>query len=270
MVADTTPSSFQPVTDDDLQALLDGRIDPAKRAFLEQRLKHQPLAEERLRGWRAQRDMLRNLHAQVLHEPLPTAIQNTLWRAAAARWQAHLWWHGSFLGVCVLLAFYGGWLTSAHWQPVMSRPQLAGAGAEFVRQAAVAHVLFTPEVKHPVEVVAADHDHLVQWLSKRLGKPLRVPELSQQGYSLLGGRLLPGGTAARAQFMYQHSNGTRLTLYIGALENTQASDETAFRFSSETPVPGFYWVDQGWGYALSGALPQDKLSDLTKSVYRQL
>jgi anti-sigma factor RsiW len=46
--------------------------------------------------------------------------------------------------------------------------------------------------------------------------------------------------------------------------------ETAFSFSSDGPVPGFYWVDQGYGYALAGKLPRHALMDLATAVYRQL
>ncbi len=56
-----------------------------------------------------------------------------------------------------------------------------------------------PEVRHPVEVTAAQQDHLVQWLSKRVGRPLKVPVLAAEGYELVGGRLLSGdGGAARS------------------------------------------------------------------------
>jgi anti-sigma factor RsiW len=34
----------------------------------------------------------------------------------------------------------------------------------------------------------------------------------------------------------------------------QPNLETAFRYSGDGPVPSFYWVDQGFGYALSGAV----------------
>jgi len=34
--------------------------------------------------------------------------------------------------------------------------------------------------------VAAGHDHLVQWLSKRLGQSLKLPQLAGLGYELVG------------------------------------------------------------------------------------
>ena len=44
--------------------------------------------------------------------------------------------------------------------------------------ALVAYAVYAPEVRHPVEVAATQQEHLVQWLSKRLGRPLKVPDLT--------------------------------------------------------------------------------------------
>ncbi len=131
----------------------------------------------------------------------------------------------------------------------------------------MAHAVYQPEQRHPVEVTAAQQEHLVQWLSRRLERPLTVPHLQDQGYELVGGRLLPGGSGARAQFMYQNAAGQRITLYLGALEQAQAE---AFHFYGDGAVSSFYWVDRGFGYALSGALPRPALQALATAVYQQL
>ncbi|MDO9167383.1 MAG: anti-sigma factor, partial [Rhodoferax sp.] len=143
----------------------------------------------------------------------------------------------------------------------------------FVRQASFAHAVYSPEIRHPVEVTAADQEHLVQWLSKRVGKPLKVPNLAPQGYELVGGRLLPGDAGARAQFMFQNAAGTRITLYLGAVDKGPGglgARETGFHFGADGPIPSFYWIDQGFGYALAGQLPREALMNLAQAVYRQL
>lgn len=184
------------------------------------------------------------------------------------------------MAASVVLAFGMGWLSHTGWQrwPVdtAGAASLARARVEtnFVQQAGLAHGVYTPEVKHPVEVSAQDQSHLVQWLSKRLGKPLKVPDLSANGFELVGGRLLPGDAGARAQFMYQNRAVLRVTLYLGALDATAASGlsgkETGFRYESQGAVPSFYWVDHGFGYALTGPLPKAELMQLATAVYQQL
>ena len=135
-------------------------------------------------------------------------------------------------------------------------------------RAARAHMVYSPEVRHPVEVEAKEQEHLVKWLSKRLDLQLRVPLLASEGFELLGGRLLPGIDGPVAQFMYQDPTGKRLTLYV---TRPHKGDEiTAFRFAQEGRVSVFYWIDRDCGYALSGELDKPQLSRVATLVYRQL
>lgn len=273
MNTDIPPPSSAPVTDDELHSLIDGHLSAVAQEQLEQRLLQQPEASNRLASWRAQRAQLRGLHEQVLHEPVPQAMRDALQRSAAVRHKAQTWWRWGGMAASVLVAFGVGWVSHMQWGPGERMAMLARGSVDFARQAAVAHVVFAPELRHPVEVAAADQAHLVQWLSKRLGKPLSVPQLNEQGFQLMGGRLLPGAVGARAQFMYQNAAGTRLTLYVGAVDGSMPGagrTEAGFRFTDEGPVPGFYWVDQGFGYALSGPLSREALSALAQVVYRQL
>jgi anti-sigma factor RsiW len=214
---------------------------------------------------------LRRLHREVLDEPIPPALLAAVARGPLqARWVR---WGGMAAGV--VMAFGTGWLANGQWAAARTDTAWARAPAtrEFVHAATVAHAVYAPEQRHPVEVAAAEQQHLIQWLSKRLDKPLKLPDLSAQGYALVGGRLLPGSDGARAQFMFEQASGQRITLYIGSLGAAAASGragESAFRFSTDGPVPSFYWVDRGFGYALAGPLPREALLSLATAVYRQL
>jgi anti-sigma factor RsiW len=165
----------------------------------------------------------------------------------------------------------------AGWQLHVWRASAPPPQAEvpaFVKRAAVAHAVYSPEVRHPVEVAADQEQHLVAWLSKRLGAPLRAPKLEEVGYSLIGGRLLPGEGAAGApspvaQFMYQCKQGTRVTLYVRT--DAPGNRETAFRYSAEGSVKVFYWIDRKLGYAISSAdIAKDDLLKVANAVYQQL
>jgi anti-sigma factor RsiW len=139
--------------------------------------------------------------------------------------------------------------------------------AQLPRQAAIAHVVFSPDVRRPVEISAENEDQLVAWLSKRLGTPVHPPKLGALGYELIGGRLLPGNSGPVAQFMYHDATGQRLTLYA-SIENT-ANHDTAFRFAQEGPVNVFYWVDGKFGYAISAGIDRDELARVATAVYSQ-
>lgn len=263
-----------PLTESELHALVDGRLGVTERQALQARLDADPQAAATVRAWQAQRAQLRALHADLLDTDAPTALAQARQQLAQARQEVRDWRHWGGMAASLLLAFGVGWLGHGMWAPQQpGSQQLArsGPGSEFIHQAALAHVVYQPEVRHPVEVAASEQAHLLQWLSKRLGRPLRVPDLAAQGYALMGGRLLPGEAGARAQFMFQNAAGTRITLYLGALEAGSAGQQdTAFRFHTEGPVPGFYWVDQGFGYALSGQVTREQLLQLARAVHGQL
>ncbi len=270
---DTRPG----ITDDELHAWLDGRLPDEQRRAVDARLEMDPVACTTLATYRRQAEALRALHRTLLDEPIPPSLEAAAQRLADASQRASQWWRWGGMAAAFALVFATGWLAHGQWQarqgPDVAAVKARGPAQEFLRQASLAHAVYAPEVRHPVEVGAVQQEHLVQWLSKRLARPLKVPDLSAQGYELVGGRLLPGELGARAQFMYQTPGGERVTLYLGALEagaDAAARQETAFSFSGSGPVPGFYWVDRGFGYALTGPLSRDKLLQLAQAVYRQL
>jgi anti-sigma factor RsiW len=61
----------------------------------------------------------------------------------------------------------------------------------FAQRAAIAHAVYSPDQRRPVEVGADHEDQLVTWLSKRMGAPMKPPHVQALGYPLDGGRLLP-------------------------------------------------------------------------------
>ncbi|HXD41812.1 MAG TPA: anti-sigma factor [Ramlibacter sp.] len=271
---DTRPDEATTIPEDDLHALVDGRLAPDAAAALRRRLAADPQAEATVTAWQAQREALRDLCAGMSDLAIPATLMAACERAQRTHERTSQWWRWGGMAAGLLVAFGVGWLASTQWHGGQDGAAMARVepARQFAQQAAVAYAVFQPEVRHPVEVTAAQQDHLVQWLSKRLDRPLKVPVLKAQGYELVGGRLLPGDDGARAQFMYQDSAGQRITLYLGAVKSSAGGDvrETAFRFLDDGPVPAFYWVDQGFGYAISGKLTREALQELARVVYGQL
>ena len=74
--------------------------------------------------------------------------------------------------------------------------------------------------------------------------------------------------------MYQNARGERITLYLGALDRPGGGAAAPRRRPSASPakgrVPSFYWVDQGFGYALAGKLPRAACWRWPRRVYKQL
>lgn len=273
-----------PIVEDDLHAYVDGALTPERHAEVEAWLATHPADAERVLDYQAHKLALKALFNPVIEEALPETLQALSvqpLRASSSEIapesgssavnpknapKMKMWW-AQRLAAGVLIAVLGGmtgWLARGQW-PVGE--QMAGA-VPLPRQAAVAHVVYSPDARRPVEVSADQEEALVKWLSKRLGTPVKPPALGTLGYELIGGRLLPGNSGPVAQFMYQEASGQRLTLYV-TTESTEKRD-TGFRFAREGQVNVFYWVDGKFGYALSAAIDRGELAKVATAVYDQL
>lgn len=239
----------------DLHALVDDRIDPARQPEVTDWLTQHPDEAARLDDWKRQKELLHEAFDPTLEEALPYRLTE----AAARHPTSRVWRIAAVIGWLAAGTVIGYGLRGTGKTPD-TIPTLA-------HSAAIAHVVYVPEVRHPVEVGADQEAHLVQWLSKRLGSPLKTPQFPAQGFELVGGRLLPGERGPVAQFMYQDRGGRRLTLYI----KTDADNrETAFRYAQEGKIGVFYWLDGKLGYALSGEMARPELLAIAESAYRQM
>jgi len=252
------PRSFG---ENDLHAYVDGAIDDESRAEVESWLASRPEDRAKVDAWRAQKDGMHVLYDGVLDENLPARLAARL-AASRGRQRSSRWRQAAAAVVLLAVGFAAGWGLRAVGAPG------ASATANFVRQAVGAHVVFTREGRHAVEVRADKEErHLIRWLSKRLGQPVRPPPLHQAGFQLVGGRLVLDRAGPAAQFMYQDADKRRLTLYVRRGGETA---NTAFRYVSEDGVAAFYWIDRPLSYALIARMERDDLLALARIVYDAL
>ena len=256
----------QAISEAQLHALADGVLPEEQRAAIDAHLRAHPEDAARVDAWREQNQQLRALFDPVLEETFPPALlQAAAPPAANQAWYSHAMQAAAAI-VLVFAGGMGGWLLRGDGGDM---PTASASPMSLARSAAIAHAVYTPEVRHPVEVGAEQEAHLVQWLSKRLGSTLQPPVLSPLGYHLIGGRLLPGdGDGPVAQFMYEEGTGKRLTLYVA--RERAGKQETAFRYTQEKDLSVFYWIDGQLGYALSASLPKQELGKIADAVYAQL
>jgi anti-sigma factor RsiW len=249
------------IGEDDLQAFIDDRLVGSRRAEVEAYLALHPETAERVAVERRQRATLRGQLAAKFAEPLPARLRIANIRAA----RGGSWTGKARLAAAALVIFVvgagGGWFANG----LMPASTPLAPTTSVAQGATAAYRTFVVEVAHPVEVGATQEAHLLQWLSKRLGRPLAAPDLSRFGYRLMGGRLLPAGDAAAAQLMYDDASGRRLTVYVRAASGT----ETAFRFQQEGDAATFAWIDQGFGFAVTATASRDELLPIAEAVYQR-
>jgi anti-sigma factor RsiW len=240
----------------DLHAYVDGQLPPASRQKVETWLAANPQARQQADDYAAMRDGLRALYGPVMQEPIPARLRRRPWQ-----------WPRPVLGMAasVTLLFTGAWI-GMQLEPSAVLP-LTGS-PHVVREAAMAYAVYTPEVRHPVEVPGAQSEHLVAWLTKRMGVQMHAPRLDPLGYNLVGGRLLSSDDGPGALIMYENAEGRRVVLY--ACLNEDSNRNTAFRFAQEEGVSVFYWLEGSLSYALAGEVDRAGLLRLAESVYRQV
>jgi len=246
------------VQEHELHAYVDGTLPEARRLEVEAWLAANPADAERVQAWAAQNQSLHAAFDSVLNEPLPLNLVRATRRPALPV---------PFKAMAATLAMLVTGLVG-YAIGLGNGEQAPAAPVYLARDAAIAHVVFSPETRHPVEVDAAHADHLVAWLSKRVGTQLQAPDFSAQGFDLLGGRLLTGETGPVAQFMYQDKIERRVTLYVRRA--VAGNTETSFRHATENGVDVFYWIDGDFGYALSGQIGRQAIRQLADAAYQQL
>lgn len=255
--------STQPVTEADLHAFVDGQLDEEREAEIGAWLAQHPEEAARVHAWQEQMRALRGVYDPVLDEPVPLRLSVSKAATRAGMKARPRWPMALAAGLaCLLIGGLAGWMARG----ASTTSNMASAG--FARQALAAHVLFAAEQRHPVEVPAAQEAHLVTWLSKRLDAKIQAPDLQAQGFSLLGGRLLPGEPGPLAQLMYQSTAGERLTLTVR--HASKAGRETGFQVLQQEGATAFYWIDRDYGYALSGNIGRERMLDVARAVELQL
>jgi len=254
-----------------LSAWLDGEVEGSECARIQAWLQGHPDDAARVRLWAADRDALRARFSPTLDEPVPERLTQTVWRRGA-RFE-----RGPWLPAAAAVLLLGvGIAIGALWRGGVAREAALAANPPWTQRAAVAHAVYAPEERHPVEVSVRDGEgarlreqeqHLSRWLTRRLSVPVKLFDLRSQGFELVGGRLLPGDARGpSAQLMYQDAMGQRVTVYLRKAEHEA---NAAFRYDRQGDLGMFYWVDGPCGYALVGPQSRERLLSLAEAIAKQ-
>jgi anti-sigma factor RsiW len=248
----------------DIHLALDGEMPAEERADfdawleanLEMKAKNARFADDARR--------LREAFAGVLKEPVPERLAETVTgdrSRAAASWLPN-WRSAAAAAVIFATAIAGGYLAGVGGIGMNARTE-----DELAENAIGAHVTYAADKGHTVEVGGADRPYLENWLSKRTGLKLVAPDLQAEGFELLGGRLLPGGKNPAALLVYKDQKDNQISIYMVAKGETK----TRGTYTPETGGPtAIYWLDKDYGCAIVGSLPQERLTEVAKTAWKQL
>jgi anti-sigma factor RsiW len=237
------------ITEADFVAYADERLDPTEHAVVEAWLAEHAEDGRMIEAWRSQTAALRAALDPLLAEPVPAALTGILSRPAP---RPRAWLAQALAASLALAIGLGSGVFIGQTGLLVGDPE-GDRG-------------YTAEVRHPVEVAADEKDHLLSWLSKRIGAPVKAPDLSAEGLRLLGGRLLPVEGDPAAQMMYEAANGDRYTLFV---TRSDGAPPTAFHFEEWGSIGCYYWIDGKLGYALNGPKDKARLMSIATRIYEQ-
>jgi anti-sigma factor RsiW len=247
----------------DIHMALDGELPEEERADFQSWLDANPEMKARSLRFEADRARLRNTFAGILNEPVPDAMTRLVTgEARRLSTGAPRWRMAAAAAILLVLGAGGGYLAG-----VGGLGLEAQAEDELAEEAIAAHTIYAAEQRHAVEVGADDKDHLLGWLSNRLGLTLIAPDLVAEGFELVGGRLLPAGQTTAALLLYEDAKGNRISIYV----TPEGEEKAKGIYTHETGgASAVYWLDKGWGCAVVGTLPKQELLDVGRKAYRQL
>lgn len=262
-----TSDDRRPIGDDDLQAFIDGRLDEDRRVAVEAYLAGHPeiaadIAEDIEIGMH-----LRARLSGIAADPVPSRLRVSHLLAARRRRMGERLRLAAAAIVLMLAGGTAGWFANDLSGEItgLRRTDVAQTAT---RDAIAAYRTFVVEKVHPVEVKADEEAHLNQWLSRRLGHAIPAPDLSAQGWTLMGGRLLPTtGDGPAAMFMYADTTGRRLTLYA---RSDDGGKPTGFHMDREADIGALGWSDHSLAYVVTARGDRGDLMGAAEAISRQL
>jgi anti-sigma factor RsiW len=257
--------SERKIDDAELFAFADGQLDAKQTADVEAFLSANPDKADEVAQIRRQNAAINALFGSPAAEPVPQRLQV---RRLRAQGNARRWAGLRLAAAAVVLVGLGigtGWM-ARDWSI-----QVPSEIDRLIRTATTAHTLYVREQRHAVEVAASDEDHLVTWLGNRIDYPFSAPDLSNQGFSLVGGRLLPPALDVEAgpvaQLMYENATAERVTVFITAPLPDRAD---RFQEVEGNGLAAYFWSDGAMTCTVVGSIGADAMEAVSRQVYQQL
>lgn len=228
-------------------------------------------------GERAARERrLRHLVRESLQPPdLPEDLKRSMiLRAVQAehppRWRAYLPmpsnWRDFAIGGVTMALFV---LALSGWLPDFASDREL---QQVVRETSLAYGTYTTQ-HMPLEVVSADDTAVTQWMSHRMGFPIKMPCMTDSATQLLGGRVCRIGDRKSAAIIYQRHGipivlfafrGDHMSLPVSQSPALPGHQPIQIRHVSGRPVA--MWQKDGVVYSMVGDVPRDDLMQVASSL----
>lgn len=253
-------SASRPITEDDIQGYVDGALDSARREDVSDYLANHPDTALKVQRMIEQRQALRDRFAPIVDEPIPPELSLRHLLDQQKKPRRHAW-----RSIAAAALFVAGGLSGWVMRD-LSVPEGTGITA-LTQEAFYTYTTFGTDMGRPVEMRASESADLVRWVSRRLQRPVEVPDLAGSGYRFIGGRVVATANGPAGMFMYEDASGGRIAMVLRPMK-VEVSAPMMER--SIDAVGTVSWVDAGIGYSLVGNEPSTRLHPIANEVRRQI
>jgi anti-sigma factor RsiW len=254
-------TTIRPISEDDLHAYVDHKLDSRRHAEVEAYLVGHPDMAQRVEDFARQRAMLRAALDPLVQEPLPARFNLSRMIEARRKPSATVWRLVAPAALLLVAGGASGWFGHA----AMQAPR--GGVAALAQEASDNYAVFTPDLLHPVELRAGDGADLANWVSKRLQHSVRVPNLASSGFRFMGGRLVATPHGPAGMFMYDDDKKSRLVMLMRAMAVEKDAPMSHYEKGAMT---GLSWAQGGMGYSLVGEASLARLQPIANDIRKQV
>jgi len=239
-----------------LSAYLDGELPAPEAREIEAALEGDPTLQAELEALMAADHAAQDGFAEMLQDPLPAsliaAVEGAAPQASANTPEApsgNRWLAAAAAALALMVGGVGGYVAGTN------ETQQVAAAPSWLSDIADYHRVYAGQKRHLVEVPAAEADHIETWLSNTVGAPVRIADLSAQGLTFQGGRLLVAAGKPVAQLMYTDAQDRVVALCL--IQTTAEASGISPR-----TLGGFEMVTWGNGSANFVVVGDEGRSDL--------
>src|SRR5712664_2443648 len=161
----------------------------------------------------------------------------------------HDWAPAVFVLVAIVAAFlwavaFGGRAPAAH--------------AHLIDEVVEYHEIFSRETEHLVEVHADRMEELTTWLGERVGRDIKVPDLTVAGLRFAGGRMLIVSDHPVAVLMYTRDEGLPIAFHVARMHGGDKGISIEQRGAQRVA----FWITNGYAYLVAGEMDGPTAEDL--------
>lgn len=263
--------------DETLVAFVDGELDDATAREVAEAVEHDAELAARVETFSSSAVMIRAAFAGVIDEPVPERLLTAARgpaagnvvafrrRSVVSRWIALP--IAASVTALMIGAGAGYWAGRSPVAPpvteVAATTGLVDNLAGYYDLYAAANVGGEPEQMAYADMRTDERDGLQSWLSSRLSRETKVPDLSTFGYNLRGGRIVISEGRPAGQIIYENPADKRpIAIYVG----TTTKRDAQLTLDQRKDVNVAYWRREGRTIAVFGKSDKTVIRDIAAKV----